>query len=163
MYRTATSRSTRRIGLVAAAVLALTAAACSDDTTAPSSTTVGTPVTDSTVPAETTAVPQPETTAVPTTDATLSTDTIAAELIPAEWEVTADAPIPADRCAANIEAGPILYLSSFDFAATASIVEVLVAESKGYFDELCLDVQLTPSFSVENYPLIAANDAQFSS
>ncbi|MFZ9483260.1 MAG: ABC transporter substrate-binding protein, partial [Ilumatobacteraceae bacterium] len=110
-----------------------------------------------------TAVPQPETTAVPTTDATLSTDTIAAELIPAEWEVTADAPIPADRCAANIEAGPILYLSSFDFAATASIVEVLVAESKGYFDELCLDVQLTPSFSVENYPLIAANDAQFSS
>jgi NitT/TauT family transport system substrate-binding protein len=56
-----------------------------------------------------------------------------------------------------------VYLSSFDFAASASIVDVLVADAKGYYDDLCLDVQLTPSFSVDNYPLIAANDAQFSS
>jgi NitT/TauT family transport system substrate-binding protein len=33
----------------------------------------------------------------------------------------------------------------------------------GYYDELCLDVELKASFSVDNYPLIAANDAQFSS
>jgi len=72
-------------------------------------------------------------------------------------------PFPADRCAANKAAGPILYLSSFDFAASASIVDVLVAKSKGYYDQLCLDVQLKASFSVDNYPLIAANDAQFSS
>ena len=31
----------------------------------------------------------------------------------------------------------------FDFAATASIVDVVVAEQRGYFDELCLDVELT--------------------
>src|SRR5688572_23125077 len=47
-------------------------------------------------------------------------------------------PFPADRCAANQEAGTITYLSSFDYAASASIVEVIVAEQKGYFDALCL-------------------------
>lgn len=77
--------------------------------------------------------------------------------------VVAGEPFPADRCAANQAAGTIVYLSSFDFAATASIVEVLVAEEKGYFDDLCLDVELRPSFSTANYPEIAAGNAQFSS
>ena len=53
---------------------------------------------------------------------------------------TAGEPFPADRCEANKAAGTITYLSSFDFAASASIVDVLVAEQKGYFDDLCLDV-----------------------
>ena len=35
------------------------------------------------------------------------------------------------------------YLSGFDFAATASIVDVVVAEQAGYYDDLCLDVELT--------------------
>lgn len=78
-------------------------------------------------------------------------------------EVTAGQPFPSERCAANKAAGPILYLSSFDYSASASIVEVLVAKSKGYYDDLCLDVQLKPSFSTDNYPLVAANEAQFSS
>ena len=77
--------------------------------------------------------------------------------------VTAHAPFPAARCAANKAAGTITYLSSFDFAASASIVEVLVAKQKGYFDAMCLDVKLKASFSTDNYPLIAANEAQFSS
>ena len=85
------------------------------------------------------------------------------ETIPADLSVSADAAFPEARCAANAAAGPIVYLSSFDFAASASIVDVLVAEAKGYYDDLCLDVQLKPSFSVSNYPLIAANEAQFSS
>ncbi len=70
---------------------------------------------------------------------------------------------PADRCQANRAAGTVTYLSSFDFAATASIVDVLVAEQAGYFDEMCLDVEVKPSFSTANYPLLAANEAQFSS
>lgn len=70
---------------------------------------------------------------------------------------------PADRCEANQAAGTISYLTGFDYAATASIVEVLVADAKGYFDELCLDVDIAASFSTANYPLVAANDAQFSS
>jgi ABC-type nitrate/sulfonate/bicarbonate transport system substrate-binding protein len=70
---------------------------------------------------------------------------------------------PADRCAANQAAGTIGYLTGFDFAATASIIDILVAEEKGYYDDMCLDVEVTPSFSTANYPLIAENDQQFAS
>jgi NitT/TauT family transport system substrate-binding protein len=77
--------------------------------------------------------------------------------------VVAGEPLPADRCAANKAAGPISYLSGFDFAAAASIMEVVLAEDRGYYDDLCLDVTLTPSFSTTNYPLVASNEAQFSS
>lgn len=77
--------------------------------------------------------------------------------------VRAGEPFPEARCEANREAGTITYLSGFDFTASASIVDVQVAEAKGYYDELCLDVELRASFSVDNYPLIAANDAQFAS
>jgi len=94
---------------------------------------------------------------------TAGTGTSTADTTVTVSEVVAGAAFPADRCEANKAAGPVVYLSSFDFSASASIVEVLVAESKGYYDDLCLDVQLTPSFSVDNYPLIAANEAQFSS
>lgn len=85
---------------------------------------------------------------------------------PADGAVSAievGAPIPEDRCEANRAAGTITYLSGFDFAATASIVEVLVAKERGYFDELCLDVDVKASFSTANYPQIAANQAQFAS
>ena len=67
-------------------------------------------------------------------------------------------PFPEARCEANRAAGTITYLSGFDFAAAASIVDVFVAERAGYFDELCLDVEIQPSFSTDNYPLVAAND-----
>ena len=91
------------------------------------------------------------------TDAPTTTSTVQVS------NVEAGKPFPTDRCSANKAAGPILYLSSFDFAASASIVDVLVAKSKGYYEQMCLDVQLKASFSVDNYPLIAANEAQFSS
>jgi ABC-type nitrate/sulfonate/bicarbonate transport system substrate-binding protein len=78
-------------------------------------------------------------------------------------DVVAGQPFPADRCAANKAAGTITYLTSFDYSASASIVEVLVAKEKGYFDDMCLDVDIKPSFSVDNYPVLAANQAQFSS
>jgi NitT/TauT family transport system substrate-binding protein len=78
-------------------------------------------------------------------------------------EVVAGAAFPDDRCAANEAAGTITYLTGFDYAATASIVDVIVADANGYYDDMCLDVQITPSFSTANYPLVAANDAQFAS
>lgn len=71
--------------------------------------------------------------------------------------------ISAARCAQNKAAGKITYLSSFDFAAAASIIDVVVAKDKGYFDKMCLAVDLKPSFSTSNYPLVAAGTAQFSS
>jgi NitT/TauT family transport system substrate-binding protein len=70
---------------------------------------------------------------------------------------------PDERCAANRAAGSIVYRSSYDFAAAASIVDVLVAEQKGYYDELCLDVRVQPGFATENYALVADGTVQFSS
>jgi NitT/TauT family transport system substrate-binding protein len=93
-------------------------------------------------------------------DESTATTSAAAADVPA---VAAGAPFPAERCAANRAAGTITYLSGFDFAATASIVDVVVAEQAGYFDELCLDVELRPSFSTDNYPIVAAGDAEFAS
>jgi ABC-type nitrate/sulfonate/bicarbonate transport system substrate-binding protein len=97
-----------------------------------------------------------------TTPAAVDTTTGTVPAVPVSAVATGQ-PFPTDRCAANEAAGAISYLSSFDFAASASIVEILVAEQKGYFDDLCLDVAVKASFSTENYPLIAANEAQFSS
>ncbi|MCU1360736.1 MAG: hypothetical protein JWN99_2025, partial [Ilumatobacteraceae bacterium] len=51
----------------------------------------------------------------------------------------------------------------FDFSASASIIDVVTAKQKGYFEKMCLDVELKPSFSTLNYPLVASGQAQFSS
>jgi ABC-type nitrate/sulfonate/bicarbonate transport system substrate-binding protein len=71
--------------------------------------------------------------------------------------------ISPERCTANKAAGKITYLSGFDFAASASIVDVIVAKDKGYYDKMCLDVELKASFSTADYPLVAADEAQFAS
>ena len=94
-----------------------------------------------------------------------ASEPVATEALPPgpSGDVVAGEAFPAERCEANKAAGKITYLSSFDFAATASIVEVLIAKEKGYFEALCLDVDVKPSFSTANYPLLAAGDAQFSS
>jgi ABC-type nitrate/sulfonate/bicarbonate transport system substrate-binding protein len=67
------------------------------------------------------------------------------------------------RCEANKKAGKITYLSGFDLAAAASIGEIVVAEKKGYFDKMCLDVEVKASFSSANYVTVGANKAQFAS
>jgi NitT/TauT family transport system substrate-binding protein len=119
-------------------VASLLLAACGDDSDDSDSTTADT---------------------VPADDPATATD-VAGGAIP---DLVGGEVMPQTRCEANRAAGTISYLSSFDFAATASIVEVLVADAKGYFDDLCLTVDIAPSFSTANYPLVAANDAQFSS
>lgn len=125
--------------------LALLAASCGgDDTTSDTSTTV-TPATDDS------STPATSATTVTTAGDEPSLDVVSGEAFPAA------------RCEANQAAGTISYLTGFDFAATASIVEVLVADHNGYYDELCLDVDIAASFSTANYPLVASNDAQFSS
>lgn len=70
---------------------------------------------------------------------------------------------PAERCEANRAAGTIEYRSGFGFAAAASIVDVLVAEQKGYFADLCLDVDIVSSDASENYALVASGETQFAS
>jgi NitT/TauT family transport system substrate-binding protein len=123
-------------GIAAVALLTLAACGGDDDDTAP---TVPPAASAETVPAATGAT-------------TATTDGGA--------DVAAGEPFPAERCAANEAAGTITYLSGFDFAATASIVDVVVADTAGYYEELCLDVELKPSFSSDNYALVAGGEAQ---
>lgn len=130
------SRRSRAAGLTIVALTLL--ASCSGD-----DTTIGSPE--------------------PTTIANTGTDSVPGDSVPPSLDVVAGEAFPAARCEANKAAGTITYLSSYDYAASASIVDVLVAQDKGYYAALCLDVEIKPSFSTENYPLIAANDAQFSS
>ena len=113
--------------------------------------------TDST-PTDSTPTDSTESTTAETTGSAGTTDTAAGSSA-----VVAGAAFPDDRCAANEAAGTITYLTGFDYAATASIVDILVAEEKGYYDAMCLDVEVTASFSTANYPLVAENDAQFAS
>ncbi len=80
-----------------------------------------------------------------------------------ELAVTADAPFPEARCMANEAAGTITFLTGFDFAAASSIVDVIAADATGYYDELCLDVEVVAGFSSSNYPLVASGTAQFAS
>ena len=68
-----------------------------------------------------------------------------------------------ERCEANKAAGTITYVSSFDFAAAASILDVIVADAEGYFTELCLDVEIKPGFAPGNGGLVAEGQAQISS
>ena len=148
----------RRVARLSAAALTLglVAAACSSDddasdtTDATEESTVGTAATD-TAPVDTATTDTAD-----RHEGSTPTDTGAAgePLL---------ATVDPDRCALNQDAGTITYLSSFDFAAAASIVDVVVAEQSGYFDDMCLDVELLPSFSTANYPLVASDEAQFSS
>lgn len=156
---------TPRVLTVVAVATALVMTACSDDddpdaggTTAPadSSATATSPTTPTTATASTTGDVTGDGTAT-TAGAPTTGDSAAAA------GVVAGEPFPEARCAANEAAGTITYLSGFDFAATASIIDVIVADQAGYFDELCLDVELQPSFSTANYPIVASGDAQVAS
>lgn len=65
-----------------------------------------------------------------------------------------------NRCDDNKAAGTVTYASGFTFAADAGIVDVLVAEDKGYYEDVCLDVKLVPSNTGENAALLAAGQVQ---
>jgi ABC-type nitrate/sulfonate/bicarbonate transport system substrate-binding protein len=143
--------SFRRAALVLLIPVAFVAA-CGSDKVAPATTAApGSTATPGTSAAT-------GSTTAPPAETTAPVDTV-----PAIPVVEAGKPFSSARCDANKAAGTINYLSSFDFSASASIVDVLVAKQKGYFDDLCLDVNVKASFSTVNYPLIAANEAQFSS
>ena len=65
-----------------------------------------------------------------------------------------------ERCEANRAAGPLIFMTGFDLAAAAGIIEVVVAEDKGYFDDMCLDVTIQPGFAPGNSAALAAGSVQ---
>lgn len=73
------------------------------------------------------------------------------------------APDSADRCEANTEFGSITYVTGFGYAASSGIVEIIAAQEEGYFEELCLTVEIQPSFTGANSGLLASGQAQLGS
>jgi hypothetical protein len=115
-------------------------------------------------PDDTETVPTTTSPASPTTEETVAPATSGPPPTESSGDdVVAGEPFPDARCEANEAAGTINYFSGFDYAAAASIIEVIVAEQAGYYDDLCLDVAFTPSFSTANYALVADGQVQFSS
>jgi ABC-type nitrate/sulfonate/bicarbonate transport system substrate-binding protein len=74
-------------------------------------------------------------------------------------EVTTSGITP-ERCDANKRAGQITYLTGFDFAASAGIIDAVVADQLGYFKKMCLDVKVQSGFDTSNIPLVSAGQAQ---
>lgn len=66
-----------------------------------------------------------------------------------------------DPCERNTAVGTITVVTGFDFAASPGILDPIVAEAEGYYDELCLDVEIQPGFAPQNLTLVAAGEAQF--
>lgn len=65
-----------------------------------------------------------------------------------------------ERCEANQAAGKLSFMTGFDFAAAAGIIDVLVAEDAGFFDAMCLDVEIQPGFAPGNSAALAAGTVQ---
>src|SRR5690625_7345653 len=53
-----------------------------------------------------------------------------------------DAIIDAEACERNAAAGTITYISGYGFSASAGQMDVFIAKELGYFDDLCLDVEI---------------------
>lgn len=66
--------------------------------------------------------------------------------------------ISKERCELNKAAGQIIYLTTFAYAATVSVLDPVVADELGYFKSLCLDVKLQPG--LDNVQLVSAGRAQ---
>ena len=67
------------------------------------------------------------------------------------------------RCEENRKAGTITFLTSFDYAAAASIIDVVAAKERGLFDKVCLKVELQAGFSTANVASVASGKAQMTS
>lgn len=65
-------------------------------------------------------------------------------------------------CQRNKDAGKITYISSYSYAASGSIMDVFMARDLGYYDALCLDVEMNTA-GASGQQLVNANKAQFTS
>nr|WP_246314377.1 ABC transporter substrate-binding protein [Kineococcus aurantiacus] len=73
--------------------------------------------------------------------------------------------VSAERCAQNEAAGRVTYVTGFQYQASASILDPIAARALGYFDDVCLDVEIQPGTgeTAQNAQLVAAGTAQVSS
>ncbi len=74
---------------------------------------------------------------------------------------SADANFSDERCQTNQDVGTITFVTGFDFAAAAGISEIIVADARGYFEDLCLSVDIQPGFAPFNGATVIEGAAQF--
>ncbi|MFJ4174922.1 ABC transporter substrate-binding protein [Microbacterium sp. NPDC089696] len=65
-----------------------------------------------------------------------------------------------DACQRNKDAGTITYISGYGYSASAGQIDVFLAQELGYFDDLCLDVEINAS-GANGQQLVASGQAQF--
>ncbi len=73
--------------------------------------------------------------------------------------------VSAERCRQNEAAGKVTYVTGYQFQASASILDPIAAKALGYFDDVCLDVDIQPGTgeTAQNAQLVAAGTAKISS
>jgi len=64
------------------------------------------------------------------------------------------------RCQGNRDAGTITFPTAFSFAAAVSILDPIAADAQGFFDDMCLDVDIVPSFAGQAAAAMASGQAQ---
>ena len=70
------------------------------------------------------------------------------------------ASVDAETCARNQDVGTITYISGYGYSASAGQLDVFLAKELGYFDDLCLTVDINAS-GANGQQLVAAGQAQF--
>ncbi|WP_028648712.1 ABC transporter substrate-binding protein [Nocardiopsis sp. CNT312] len=70
-----------------------------------------------------------------------------------------------DRCATNRAIGTVTYLTGYQYQSSVSILEAVAADALGYFDRLCLDVEIAPGSgnTIGNARSVADGGVQFTS
>lgn len=71
-----------------------------------------------------------------------------------------DAIIDTEACERNAAAGTITYISGYGFSASAGQMDVFIAKELGYFDDLCLDVEINAA-GADGQQLVASGQAEF--
>ena len=64
------------------------------------------------------------------------------------------------ECERNRDVGTITYISGYGFSASAGQMDVFVAKERGYFDQLCLDVEINAA-GANGQQLVSSGQAQF--
>lgn len=82
---------------------------------------------------------------------------------PAAGAAGAGSAVSAERCAENKAAGPITFLTGYQYQASVSILNMVAAKELGYYDALCLDVSIKPGTgdTGENAQLLASGQVTF--
>ena len=68
--------------------------------------------------------------------------------------------ITQERCDANAAAGKVTFLTSYMYLASVGIADVVTAKDLGYFEDLCIDLEIMPGDTATNAQVTSAGQAQ---